>query len=146
MASTAVRPLVVLSNRLGERRIAHGLGSGVPTTPRRLFGQDGTGGLAGFWLVRANAELLEQPVVFFGSEGARCVVAGNFGDFVWLVAAGIGPLEASEYGDDIERAPQPELTAYARAIGGVPVPAAEVLATARAEFPDFDERIQALCR
>jgi len=35
----------------------------------RVFGQDGTGGYAAFWLARPTAELLEQPIVFFGSEG-----------------------------------------------------------------------------
>jgi len=60
----------------------------------RVFGQDGTGGYAAFWLVDANKNTLEQPIVFFGSEGDRGVVAANFNDYLWLLAGGIGPMEA----------------------------------------------------
>ena len=39
----------------------------------RIFGQDGSGGYAAFWLVRDGKPILEQPIVFFGSEGeATC--------------------------------------------------------------------------
>jgi hypothetical protein len=30
----------------------------------RIFGQDGTGGLAAIWIARAGAPLLDQPIVF----------------------------------------------------------------------------------
>ncbi|WP_121740337.1 DALR anticodon-binding domain-containing protein [Streptomyces sp. E1N211] len=42
----------------------------------RVFGQDGTGGLAALWRVRTGRPLVEQPVVFLSSEGERGVVAG----------------------------------------------------------------------
>ncbi len=40
----------------------------------RIFGQDGSGGYAAFWLVRDGKPILEQPIVFFGSEGEAGVV------------------------------------------------------------------------
>lgn len=39
----------------------------------RVFGQDGTGGYAALWLVREGRELVEQPVVFLGSEGRQAL-------------------------------------------------------------------------
>jgi hypothetical protein len=60
----------------------------------RVFGQDGTGGAAAFWLTRAGKELAEQPIVFLGSEGEVGVVACNLADYLWLLAGGLGPCEA----------------------------------------------------
>ncbi len=57
----------------------------------RVFGQDATGGYAALWLVLPEKALEEQPVVFLGSEGERGVVAGNLDEYLWLLAAGIGP-------------------------------------------------------
>lgn len=34
-----------------------------------VFGQDGTGGYAAFWMIRPERFLADQPVVFLGSEG-----------------------------------------------------------------------------
>ena len=64
-----------------------------------IFGQDGSGGYAAFWLVNNVEDLLQQPIVFFGSEGEVGVVAQNFGDYVWLFAHGLGPYEAVAYPD-----------------------------------------------
>ncbi|WP_425541231.1 hypothetical protein [Streptomyces rimosus] len=61
----------------------------------RVFGQDGTGGYAAFWLVRPDRALAEQPVVFLGSEGETGVVARDLGAFLWLLADGCGPMEAA---------------------------------------------------
>ncbi|MEZ7158431.1 SMI1/KNR4 family protein [Streptomyces sp. MAD19A] len=35
----------------------------------RIFGQDGSGGLAALWRARPGRSLTDQPVVFLGSEG-----------------------------------------------------------------------------
>lgn len=109
----------------------------------RIFGQDGTGGYAAIWVVRPGAELLAQPVVFFGSEGELGVLARNFDDYLWLLASGQGPYEAvAGYG----RAPNPEFTAFARQHAPLAAKTgAEVLADARAEFPDFEANVRALC-
>lgn len=112
----------------------------------RVFGQDGTGGYAAFWLVRPGAPLLEQPIVFFGSEGELGVVAARFTDYLWLLAGGIGPYEATSFGPDDDRVPQPELAAFAERHGGVPRIPAEVLAAAQKEFPDFEAMVRASCR
>ena len=65
-----------------------------------VFGADGTGSSVGFWLVH-DAPLAEQPVVFIGSEGDdNRPVAKNLPDFLALLAAGIGPREATLPPDD----------------------------------------------
>ncbi|MFJ5986845.1 SMI1/KNR4 family protein [Lentzea sp. NPDC092896] len=111
----------------------------------RPFGQDGTGGLAVLWLVR-EGPLTAQPVVFFGSEGEVGPVATSLGEFLWLLAGGVGPQEAVEFGSDTG-VPHAELRAVAEKYSGVePHTPAEVLAAARAEFPDFAETVQSWCR
>jgi len=112
----------------------------------RVFGQDGTGGYAAFWMVRDGAAVLDQPIVFFGSEGELGVVASSFTDYLWLLAAGVGPLEAQSYDASSAYAPQPELAELAEATGGAPKLAGEVLAAAAAEFPDFEATVRAQCR
>jgi len=112
----------------------------------RVFGQDGTGGYAAFWMVRKNKPVLEQPVVFFGSEGELGVVARDFNDYLWLLAAGVGPFEAVAYGPD-EGEPVEALRQFAasNAAAAEKSPAA-VLGAARSEFPDFEKKIRALCK
>ncbi|MFX8266518.1 hypothetical protein ABTL47_19460, partial [Acinetobacter baumannii] len=53
---------------------------------------DSGGGLAAIWLALPNRPLLEQPVVFLGSEGQRGVVACNFDEYLWLLAGGMEPV------------------------------------------------------
>ncbi|WP_246561949.1 SMI1/KNR4 family protein [Streptomyces roseirectus] len=87
----------------------------------RVFGRDGTGGYAAFWLVREGRELAEQPVVFLGSEGDTGVVARDLGEFLWVLAGGLGPLEAIDaYGVGLDGRPNAELAAVAEefAAGG----------------------------
>lgn len=57
----------------------------------RVFGQDGTGGYAAFWMIRPDRPLADQPVVFLGSEGETGVVARDLGAFLWVLAGGFGP-------------------------------------------------------
>jgi hypothetical protein len=111
-----------------------------------VFGQDGTGGLAAFCQVRADADVLELPIVFFGSEGSLGVVASNFWDYLWLLAGGLGPCEAVE-SPGVARAVQFEFSAFANryAPGSKRTPA-EVLARARTTFPDFEEKVRLLVR
>lgn len=108
----------------------------------RVFGQDGTGGYAAIWLVRGGAELTEQPIVFFGSEGDVGVVARHLGDYLWLLAGGLGPLEAISYqGGELDMG-LAELAA--RHAPAHEKSVAEVVRLAREEFPDFEEWIRAL--
>ena len=113
----------------------------------RVFGQDGTGGYAAFWMVREDKPVLEQPIVFFGSEGELGVVARDFNDYLWLLAGGIGPYEAVAYGagEDHEAIEEFEELA-AKNAAAQKKSAAEVLAAARKEFPDFETQIRALCK
>jgi hypothetical protein len=112
----------------------------------RVFGQDGTGGYAAFWCVRPGAPVLQQPIVFFGSEGAVGVLASHFADYLWLLAGGFGPFEALTYSES-ERPPNQPFTAFARLHSGeTQKSASEVLSKARAEFPEFEEGIRSACR
>lgn len=107
-----------------------------------VFGQDGTGGYAAFWCVRQTDDVLQQPVVFFGSEGESAVIAQSFYDYAWLFAGGAGPMEATTL-RGCERRPDQNFLAFAEQHA----PShrklvAEVLANASAEFPGFAERFE----
>ncbi|GAB2909983.1 SMI1/KNR4 family protein [Streptomyces heilongjiangensis] len=114
----------------------------------RVFGQDGTGGYAAFWLTRPGRPLADQPVVFLGSEGETGVVARDLGDFLWLLADGYGPWEAAtSYEPDRTPRPRRDLTAVAeRFAPGARRSAADVIERATREFPGFDDTVMALCR
>ncbi|WP_411093243.1 SMI1/KNR4 family protein [Streptomyces sp. 049-1] len=114
----------------------------------RVFGQDGTGGYAAFWLVRPHRPLDDQPVVFLGSEGETGVVARDLGAFLWLLAGGYGPWEAAtSYEPDWTPRPNQELAAVAeRFAADCKQSAAVVVEQATREFPDFDDTIMELCR
>ncbi len=58
-----------------------------------VFGQDGSGGYTAFWLVNQGNEILEQPIVFLGSEGEISVVSKDFNDYLWLLSQNCGPME-----------------------------------------------------
>ncbi|MFD8640711.1 SMI1/KNR4 family protein [Streptomyces zaomyceticus] len=112
----------------------------------RVFGQDGTGGLAAIWCVRPGQPLAEQPVVFMGSEGERGVVAGNLSDFLWVLADGFGPMEAALY---VEREARPDagLAELAGRFATTPRRGArEIVGEAQAEFAGFSAGLDALCR
>jgi hypothetical protein len=112
----------------------------------RVFGQDGTGGYACIWVKREGKGLLEQPIVFFGSEGDVGVVASDFSDYLWLLAGGVGPKEAVE-NFRLTADPNDDFTEFAKrhAKGKKRTPT-EVVARAEAEFPTFEDDIRALCK
>lgn len=116
----------------------------------RVFGQDGTGGNAAFWVIRQGQGLAEQPVVFLGSEGETGVVARDLGAFLWLLADGFGPWEAAtSYEPEPDWAPQVNRDLAAIAEQFAPdrrASAAAIIAQATQEFPDFDDTIMKLCR
>ena len=112
----------------------------------RVFGRDGTGGLAAFWLVRDGQPVEHQPVVFLGSEGETGVVASNLSDLLWLFADGVGPCEAvTPYDEPLT--PSVEVLAIAERWATPPKRSAtEIVSAARAEFPHFEPLIDDLCR
>jgi hypothetical protein len=113
-----------------------------------VFGQDGSGGYAAFWLIRSHRPLIEQPVVFLGSEGETGVVARDLDAFLWLLAGGFGPREAAtSYEPDWTPGHNPELVAVAeRFAADRQQSATAVIEQATREFPDFDDTIMELCR
>jgi hypothetical protein len=112
----------------------------------RIFGQDGTGGYVAIWRKRPDAGLLEQPIVFFGSEGELGVVAANFSEYLWLLAHGLGPYEAVACPSD-ERTPVTAFVDFARWHSRVdPIKPSSILERARNEFPSFEHDIRASCR
>ncbi len=112
----------------------------------RVFGQDGSGGYAAFWLKYPERELEAQPIVFLGSEGELGVVAESLDQYLWLLAAGLGPHEAIAY-PDVVRNPNPHFTKFARANSRVSaLPAAQVTANASATSKAFAQHIESLLR
>jgi hypothetical protein len=110
-----------------------------------IFGQDGTGGYAAFWCVRETDNLLQQPIVFFGSEGELGVVAQSFYDYLWLFANGLGPYEAVEYPNDEYLQNQLFLSFAEKHALSHKGSSNEILAKAANEFPDFIVIIEGLC-
>jgi hypothetical protein len=111
-----------------------------------VFGEDGTGGYAAIWHVRESEALLAQPVVFFGSEGELGVIAPNFSDYLWLLASGHGPYEAVAGPDDARSAVSAFLE-FARQNATTPqAKPTEIIARAKAEFPDFERSVKSLCK
>ena len=112
----------------------------------RIFGRDGSGGYAAYWLVVADKPILEQPIVFIGSEGEIGVVAATFDEYLWLLAGGIGPYEAVAY-PQLDREPDPSFTQFAREHSSVSrMPPAQIMAKAREIYPEFRTWMESLCR
>ena len=111
-----------------------------------IFGQDGTGGYVAIWLVRNDSDLLQQPIVFFGSEGEVGVIAQNFRDYVWLFANGIGPYEAVAY-PGLDRPKNQVFFAFAKKFASQhESTASEIIGRAQSENPDFEKLIEQLCK
>lgn len=110
----------------------------------RIFGQDGTGGYAAFWMVRDGQALEDQPIVFVGSEGTVGVVAVNLDEYLWLLAAGTGPFEAVELAG-LEAQPIEHFVRFAQEHSRVaPLSAAEIGARALAAYPGFEDYMDSL--
>jgi hypothetical protein len=107
----------------------------------RFFGTTGAGDYTGFWLTRPGAPIIDQPVVYIGSEGDVEVIARDLGDLLWLFAAGLFT--------DSESPAQPneafQAIAERHAPGRRRSPDA-IEAAAQAEFPHFSDLIDAMCR
>jgi hypothetical protein len=102
--------------------------------PFRVFGRDGSGGLAVFWIRTPGDAIETHPIVFLGSEGEVQVIARDLRDYLWLLANGVGPLETV---DGLHRVPEPvpELVAIAqRYTGTAPQPVEALIAAADAEL------------
>ena len=111
-----------------------------------IFGQDGSGGYVAFWHVRDTEDLLQQPIVFFGSEGTAGVIAQNFDSYIRLFANGVGPYEAIE-NPGFMASNAEEFIAFAEAHSASSKSSvAEIVERAKAEFPYFEKNIDDLCK
>ena len=111
-----------------------------------VFGQDSTGGYAAVWTVKENSSLLEQPIVFLGSEGELGVVAASFSDYLWVLAVNHGPYEAIAY-PDIMKQPNLAFSHFAQQYATTPQRSIiEILRLANAAFPDFHQYIDSMVR
>ncbi|MFT6587356.1 MAG: hypothetical protein ACJAVU_003510 [Cognaticolwellia sp.] len=110
-----------------------------------IFGQDGSGGYAAFWCVKDNCDLLQQPIVFFGSEGELGIIAQTFYDYLWLFARGVGPYEATVYPDESGTENQLFLDFAVKYANSHESSASNVIKRAASEFPEFISKIESLC-
>lgn len=118
----------------------------IETTDYLVFGQDGTGGYAAIWNVNTNQRLLEQPIVFLGSEGEMGVIAKDFHDYLWLLASGHGPYEAVAYPDD-KTPNNTQFTNFAKEHSlSEQRSASEILNEAASLYPTFTPQIESLCQ
>ncbi len=110
-----------------------------------IFGQDGSGGYAAFWLVANVEDLLQQPIVFFGSEG-EVGGAQNFGDYVWLFAQGIGAYEAVAY-PDLKRLLNSKFLHFAQEVApSNESSVSKIISVAKSKYPNFEQMIDELCQ
>lgn len=112
----------------------------------RIFGQDGTGGLAGFWLVHEGRPVEAQPVVMLGSEGAVGPVARDLCDFLYLLSGAVGPFEAVMFNGLPEGDPDPAFARIAEThLEGRQERTVEaIIADARNEYSDVEDRVAVL--
>ncbi|KAF9888867.1 hypothetical protein FE257_008236 [Aspergillus nanangensis] len=112
----------------------------------RMFGSTGSGDYAGFWLTRPNVMVVEQPVVFLGSEGEHGVIARDLADLLWIFANGSGPMEALENPGRQNDANQAFHDIAQRYAANRKRSTAQIVADAQREFPDFKDMIASLIR
>ncbi|GGN09286.1 hypothetical protein FHR83_003149 [Actinoplanes campanulatus] len=79
--------------------------------------------------------------MFLGSEGQLAVLARNLGDYLWLLANGVGPLEPVG-GLNREPHPIPALVALAP---GEPRSTEAILADAENLLEDLEEFVEEAC-
>lgn len=111
-----------------------------------VFGQDGTGRYAAFWMVNPDKEILDQPIVFLGSEGEIGVVAKDFNDYLWLLAQNHGPLESIEYPEDTSKVNNAFLNFAKQNSKSIFRPVSEILSDAQNSNPNFKGWIEGLIR
>lgn len=123
----------------------------------RPFGRDGGGGYVCSWMIREAADLVDQPVVYLGSDGDVAVLAADAWDALWFFAHGFGPhdvpteLEPGErcFTPEQDRVVQPhaELSSSAdRLAPGRRRPMEQIVAEAAVDVPDLRVWVDELCR
>lgn len=138
--------------------LRHGTGNPDVTGEEfRPFGQDGAGGSVCAWVIREGADLVDQPVVYLGSEGDVAVLAADAWDALWFFAHGYGPHDVPSEFEPGERyfnpdpgrtvRPHTELTQAAhRLTPGRRRPVEQIVADATAGLPDLRSWVDDLRR
>ena len=110
-----------------------------------FFGRDSTGGYSGIWQAIAGADVLDQPIIFLGSDGDAAVIAKNFSDYLWLLAYCHTGCEVCTFVQD-DMAPDPVFLTFAEKHASTErrLPSA-IVAEANALHPDFEGYIERLC-
>jgi hypothetical protein len=112
-----------------------------------VFGMDGSGGYVAFWKITPDMDILNQPIVFLGSEGEKGVVAESFHDYLWLLAQGFGPCEVIESGVPAQKEYCLNFLHFAEKKSKVERrPAKEIIQTAQERFSDFTKFIDDMIR
>lgn len=109
-----------------------------------VFGQDGTGGYAAFWMINQDKDILDQPIVFLGSEGEIGVVAKDFNDYLWLLSQNHGPFESIEYPEDTSKINNDFLTFAKQNSKSISRPVLEIINDAQSSYPNFKTWIQSV--
>ncbi|GHH77273.1 HAD domain-containing protein [Promicromonospora soli] len=123
----------------------------------RPFGQDGGGGYACSWMIREGADLVDQPVVYLGSDGDVAVLAADAWDALWFFAHGFGPHDVPSEFEPGERyfKPDPDRTvrphvelaqAADRLAPGRRRAVDQIVADATVGLPDLRTWVDDLCR
>lgn len=123
----------------------------------RPFGSDGGGGYVCSWIIREGADLVDQPVVYLGSDGDVAVLAADAWDALWFFAHGFGmhdvpsEFESGEHWfqpepDRVVRAHEELVRAAERLAPGRRRPVEQIVAEASAGLPDLRVWVDGLCR
>lgn len=111
-----------------------------------VFGQDGTGGYAAFWIINEDKDILDQPIVFLGSEGEIGVVAKDFNDYLWLLSQNHGPFESIEYPEDTSKINNDFLTFAKQNSKSISRSVLKIINDAQSSYPNFKTWIESMIR
>lgn len=123
----------------------------------RPFGQDSGGGYVCSWMIHEGMDLVDQPVVYLGSDGDVAVLAADAWDALWFFAHGFGPHDVPTEFEPGDRCftPEPdrvvqshaELTSSAdRLAPGRRRPMEQIVAEAAVDVPDLRVWVDDLSR
>jgi len=113
-----------------------------PKTDEELFtfGMDGSGGQVAIWRTDPTSSFDALPIVFMGSEGEIKPMATTLPKFLYLLASGLGPIEAFFDG---EANPNDDMLEWVRSEypGAKFAEPSEILEEAASELAHFEKHL-----